>query len=259
MKRVLIKLFILIFFVLSFFIIFLNFYGIETKRFNNLVENEIKNLNKNINVTLNEIKIKFDFKNINLYFETKSPKVIFLDSSIPVEKIKVYLNLKKLLKNQKNIDEVQIDVKEVDYENIYGLIKIIKPSNFKSILLENIKEGSIKSNLILKFDKDLKITSYEIDGYVRNLKSQYNNFNIDKSSFIYTIKNKSGEITNFSGKINELAFNNAKIEYANESGIVLNIKSDLNGEINKDNIINFLIKDQKSHLSDLDLNYITNS
>ena len=134
-----------------------------------------KNLNKNINVTLNKIKIKFDFKNINLYFETNNPKVIFLDSSIPVEKIKVYLNLKKLLKNQKNIDEVQIDVKEVDYENLNGLIKIIKPSNFKSILLENIKEGSIKSNLILKFDKDFKITSYEIDGYVRNLKSQYNN------------------------------------------------------------------------------------
>ena len=94
MKKVLIKLFILIFFILSFFIIFLNFYGIETKRFNNLVESEIKNLNKNINVTLNKIKIKFDFKNINLYFETNNPKVIFVDSSIPVEKIKVYLNLK---------------------------------------------------------------------------------------------------------------------------------------------------------------------
>ena len=42
MKRVFIKLFILIFFILSFFIIFLNFYGIETKRFNNLVESEIQ-------------------------------------------------------------------------------------------------------------------------------------------------------------------------------------------------------------------------
>ena len=101
MKRVLIKLFILIFFILSFFIIFLNFYGIETKRFNNLVESEIKNLNKNINVTFNKIKIKFDFKDINLYFETNNPKVIFLDSSIPVEKIKVYLNLKKVIKESK--------------------------------------------------------------------------------------------------------------------------------------------------------------
>ena len=196
-----------------------------------MVESEIKNLNKNINVTFNKIKIKFDFKDINLYFETNNPKVIFLDSSIPVEKIKVYLNLKKLLKNQKNIDEVQIDVKEVDYENLNGLIKIIKPSNFKSILLENIKEGSIKSNLILKFDKDFKITSYEIDGYVRNLKSQYKNLNIDKSSFVYTIRNKSGEITNFSGKINKIAFNNGKIEYTNENGIVLKINSDLNGVI----------------------------
>ena len=94
------------------------------------------------------------------------------------------------MKNQKNIDEVQINIKEVDYENIYGLIKIIKPSNFKSILLENIKEGSIKSNLNLKFDKDFKIISYEIDGYVRNLKLEYNNYNINKSSFIYTLKNK---------------------------------------------------------------------
>ncbi len=259
MKRAFIKLFILIFFVLSIFTIFLNFYGIETKRFNNLVESEIKNLNKNINVTLNKIKIKFDFKNINLYFETNNPKVIFVDSYIPVEKIKVYLNLKKLLKNQKNIDEVKIDIKEVDYKNLNGLIKIIKPSNFKSILLENIKGGTIKSNLILKFDKDFKITSYEIDGYVRNLKSQYKNFNINKSSFIYTIRNKSGEITNFSGKINKIAFNKAKIEYENENGIILNIKSDLNGVINKDNIINFLTKDQKSYLSDFDLKYITNS
>ena len=88
MKRVLIKLFILIFFILSFFIIFLNFYGIETKRFNNLVESEIKNLNKNINVTFNKIKIKFDFKDINLYFETNNPKVIFLELFHPCRKNK---------------------------------------------------------------------------------------------------------------------------------------------------------------------------
>ena len=259
MKRVLIKFFILTILILSFFVVFLNFYGIETKRFNNLVESEIKNFNSNINVSLNKIKIKFDLRSLNLYFETIKPQIIFLDSSIPVEKIKVYLNLKKLIKNQKNINEVQINISEVDHKSLDGLIKIIKPSNFKSILLENLKEGSIKSNLNLKFDDDLKITSYIIDGYVRNFKLQYNNFDINKSSFIYTLRNNSGEISNFSGKINNLAFNNAKIEYLNENEITLNIKSDINGVINNKNISNFLINSQKFYLSDLDFNYTTNS
>ena len=231
MKKVLIKFFIITILILSFFVVFLNFYGIETKRFNNLVESEIKNFNSNINVSLNKIKIKFDLRSLNLYFETIKPQIIFLDSSIPVEKIKVYLNLKKLIKNQKNINEVQINISEVDHKSLDGLIKIIKPSNFKSILLENLKEGSIKSNLNLKFDDDLKITSYIIDGYVRNFKLQYNNFDINKSSFIYTLRNNSGEISNFSGKINDLAFNNAKIEYLNENEITLNLKSDINGVI----------------------------
>ena len=73
----------------------------------------LKNLNKNINVTLNKIKIKFDFKNINLYFETNNPKVIFLDSSIPVEKIKVYLNLKKLLKIKKILMKFRLTLKKL--------------------------------------------------------------------------------------------------------------------------------------------------
>ena len=259
MKKVLIRFLIFIFLFLSFLTIYLNFYGIETKRFNNLVESEIKKFNKNINVSLNKIRVKFDLKNINIYFETNSPKVVFLDSSIPVEKIKVFLNFKKLIENQKNIEEVQINIQEVEYKNLTGLIKIIKPSNFKSILLENIKEGSIKSNLNLKFDKDFKIISYEIDGYVRNLKLQYNNYNINKSSFIYTLKNKYGEISNISGKVNNIAFNNGKIEYADENEIVLNIKSDINGKIDNENILSFLKKSQKFNFSNLDLNYITDS
>ena len=70
MKKVLIKFFIITILILSFFVVFLNFYGIETKRFNNLVESEIKNFNSNINVSLNKIKIKFDLRSLNLYFET---------------------------------------------------------------------------------------------------------------------------------------------------------------------------------------------
>ena len=187
MRKIFFNLFTIIFVTLFLFIIFLSFYGLETNRFNNLVENEIRDFNKNISVSLKKIKVKFDFKNINLYFETANPKIDFLESSIPIEKIKVYMNLRNFIENKKNIEEVQVNIQEVEYENLKSLIKTIKPSNLKSVLLNNIQEGSIKSNINLKLDKNLNVTSYEIDGYVRNLKSRINKFDIAKSNFIFTL------------------------------------------------------------------------
>ena len=52
----------------------------------------------------------------------------------------------------------------------------VKPSNFKSFILNNIQNGKLKSNLSILFSEKMKIKDYEIDGYVRNLEGKAGSF-----------------------------------------------------------------------------------
>ena len=240
--------------------IFLNFYGFETKKFNNLVENQITNFNRNLSLELDKIKIKLDYSNLNIYFETNNPKIKFINSSIPLDKIKVYLNLKSLFQKQNKIEEVLISSKEVKYDEIKSLIKILKPSNFKSFLLNNVTKGTIKSNANLKFDNELNLISYEIDGYIRNLNSNISKkYDFKQTSFIFSIKKNSGELSNMSGKLNDISFNNAELKYLNPKEITLNLKTNITGDINYKKIDSLLNEKQKKFFTKFQFDYKTNS
>ena len=88
---------ILIFFLLSTSILILSTTGIETKKFNSLIENKIKQSNNNLDLKFNNISFKFDIKEISLFLQTSKPKLKYYDVEIPVKSIKVYIDFSSLL------------------------------------------------------------------------------------------------------------------------------------------------------------------
>ena len=67
--------FISILFLLSITVFFLSTTGYETKRFNNLINNKLQNIDEKISLELNEIKLKLDIKKLNFFLSTENLKI----------------------------------------------------------------------------------------------------------------------------------------------------------------------------------------
>ena len=132
MKKIIIQFFLFLAILFISVIIILSTVGVETNKFNNFISNKASQT-KNINLKLNTIKFKVNPRELSLFLETKSPKIIFKDVLVPVSNIKVYVDFLSLLKSEPKIEKTNLIFEELDITQLNKLSKIIKPSNFKSL------------------------------------------------------------------------------------------------------------------------------
>ena len=170
MKKITYLFFLTIISFTAFIVIYLSTVGLETSKFNNIIINEIKKKDPDIKVSLNKIKIKFDLKKFQLYFTTFKPKIIYQSIIIPIKEISIYSKISSILKSKKEIDQIILSLQNFDVQNIQKLAARIKPSNFKTYLLNNLKNGKIEKILIIaKLDKDLNIVDYKLNGSIKKI------------------------------------------------------------------------------------------
>ena len=97
MKKIIANLILLTFVLFTFLIVILSTTGVETEKFNKLISNKVSQT-KNVYFDLEKIKFKINLKELNLFLETKNPKIAYRDLSVPVKNIKVYVNFLSLFK-----------------------------------------------------------------------------------------------------------------------------------------------------------------
>ena len=69
-------------------IIYLSYFGVETKRFNQLIENQITKKNEEINLKLESVKFVLNLNNLTVGLKSENPKIVFEDKKIHLKKIK---------------------------------------------------------------------------------------------------------------------------------------------------------------------------
>ena len=121
-------------------------FGIETNKFNKIIIEKVSQT-KNIKLNLNTIKFKINPKELSLFLETQNPKIFYRDISVPTKNIKVYIDFLSLLKSDTQIKKINLILKELDITQLKKLSVMIKPSNFKSILNNKVKEGQVKTEI----------------------------------------------------------------------------------------------------------------
>ena len=170
MKKIIYLFFFTIISLIIFIAIYLSTVGLETSKFNNIIISEIKKKEPNIKVSLNEIKIKFDLEKFQLYFTTFKPEIIYQSIIIPIKEISIYSKISSILKSKNEIDQITVSLQNFDIQNIQKLAIRIRPSNFKTYLLNNFKNGKIEKILITaKLDKDLNIVDYKLNGSIKKI------------------------------------------------------------------------------------------
>ena len=212
----------LLFFITLPFVI-LTTIGFETNKFNNLISEKVKISNPNIDLSFEKIKFKLDIKNFNLFVETNNPKFSYKDVKVPIENVKVYLNPIGLLKSQLDVKYSIIQSKEININQLKKIILETKPSNLSSLIMNNVREGFLKTSVEFYFDEDFNIKNYIARGELKKINFAFKKFEFKNTEFKFFADNSDILLKDIKSEIDGVVFNNGDLQINYEKNI--NIKS----------------------------------
>ena len=230
MKKIFFTTSVILFFLLVSLIIVLSTIGFKTDRFNKFISDKIIENNRNISLELKEIKFKFDIKDLDLFLETKNPKLIYKDIGIPIEYTKVYLDFISLITSKPKIDKINISSKEINIDQLKKIILKTKPSSLNSLIRNKVNNGKLFIILELYLNDNLHIDNFIAKGEVKEMNGTITNDLILKNtSFNFFADSSDILIKNLKSKMDGLLIKNGNLQIKKNEKISL--KSDFTTEI----------------------------
>ena len=256
MQKIIYSLLLILFLLIILFTVYLSTVGIETSRFNNIIISEIKKKEPNVQLSLDKIKIKFDIKKIQIYLSTVNPNILYQNIKIPIKEINLYTKIISILKSKNEINQAIISAENFNIKDIQHLATRIKPSNFKTYLLNNINGGEVeKITINVKLGENLNINDYKINGSLKkiNIKT-LKNLEIKDVSFNFISDQDLTLINSLKAKYQNILISNGSLSLKTDKQKDIegkfNSQFDLSGkEINKLVATSNIIFLEKNNLS----------
>ena len=199
-------------------IVYLSYFGIETKRFNQLIRDEISESNKKIDIELKDVKIILNLANFTIGLKTKDSNILFSDKKIRLKKIKTDFSIASFLSKEFSINNIFITTKENNLKDIVSFVRVYENTPQLLVFNQMIKGGTLIADINLNFNSKGKISSdYNIKGLVKNgkilllNKEIINNINLN-----FDIKEKQFFLKNSQIEFNELKLSSKAININNE-------------------------------------------
>ena len=217
--------------------IYLSTVGIETEKFNNQIQNLVKQKNDKFDISLKKIKLTLDPLNFKINAKTIDAKITFRGKPIKLEYIKTQISLNSLIKSQLVTSQVEISTKPILLKNFVGFIRSINNRPELFFLERFIKKGYLIADLKFSFDELGKLKEdYKINGLVKEGEISFFKKNkLEKINFIFNITEN-----NFNFR--DVSFDAKNINFLSEK---LNIKKD-----KKNYLLEGIIRNKNSPLND---------
>ena len=213
MKKIFTSLFLILLLSIIILIIALSTLGVETNRFNKIINQKINNYNNNINLNLKSIKFKIDIKELSLFLETLDPELNYRGTIIPSKNIRVYLNFASIIKSDTKIEKINIIFEKIDLKQFKKHAILFKPSNFSKFFQNNINNGLLDTNLELYFDKNNLLSNFIARGKITNLQANlFKDINLEKVKFDFFADKSDILLKNFYGSMDSLNILDADIK-----------------------------------------------
>ena len=196
MRKKIIKIGLFIIIILIILVFYLSFFGIDTKKFNSIIKDEVTNINKSINLKLQSIKIKLNPFNLSLNIMTISPDIFLNNNKIELEKVTTNISLKSLINKGFFIDDLYVSTKRTKIKKLILLSRSFNNSTELFILDKVVKQGYIIGDIKLNFDKNGNVkNNYNIKEFIKNTKINFlKKHKVDKINFIFNISQKETNI-----------------------------------------------------------------
>ena len=231
MKKFFFSSIIIFLIILSLLCITLLTSGIKTDKFDSFLTSKINDHNKHLDLNINSIRFKLDYKEISLFLETSDPQITYRNTSIPAKKIKVYVDFLSLLSSSPDIKKINLIFYELKIDQFKNLAKTLKPSNFKSIVQNKISKGTITLSLEIFLGKDNIFENFIARGDIKGLTlNTINKINLENLNFNFFADKSDVLLKEITGNIlgSEIKDGDLRVNLSNIISVESNFLSKIN-------------------------------
>ena len=197
--------------VLGFFvllIIYLSTVGFETDKFNNQIQNLVKQKNNKFDTSLKKIKLTLDPLNFKINAKTIDTKILFKGKLIELEYLKTQISLNSFIKSQLVTSQIEISTKPILLKNFVSFVRSINNRPELFFLERFIKRGYLIADVKFNFDEfgklkeDYKINGLLKEGEISILKKN----KLEKINFLFNITENNFNFREISFDANNINF-----------------------------------------------------
>jgi hypothetical protein len=251
--RILISLIILFLITVA----YLSTIGVKTDKFNSKIISQIKQIEPNIELRLNDVSATLDIFNFGINAKTIGTNLIYRDKIIKIETIKSKISIKSFLNDEFALTGISVSTKSLAIKDLISFIRLFNNDPKLFIAEQFINSGYLVADLELEFDESGNIkNNYKLNGLVRDGRINIiKRYDLNKIDFIFEINKK-----NLRFKDVKLFLNNKNISLPELVALKQNKKYLISGKLNNKKTI--LTKNEikdliNNDLSELDFKEIT--
>ncbi len=188
------------------FLSYLTLIGIETDKFNSQIKEEIKTINKDLDIDLKKIKLILDPLQLRINIKTLGSKLKNKNEIIEIESIKAEISLRSLIESNFSVKNLKISTKSIEVSSLIAFLRSLNNTPQLFILEKIINKGYLIADINLEFDSQGKIKdNYIINGFVKDIKfSLLKKYYFKELSFNFELKRNNLSLSNTSLNFNNL-------------------------------------------------------
>ena len=178
--KLFLKFFLSILSILLLIIIFLNYVGLETDKFDSLIKKRTNTVNKNIKIKFNKTKIYLDVLDLKLLVKLQSPKLVLKKNEINLSKLDLFLSLKSFYTSDFLLERASVGFEKNDIKDLTKITNIFLPRFINKQLKKVFEKGILDGEFIIPFNSDGSINKkYTFYGSVKEANLNFlNNYKI---------------------------------------------------------------------------------
>ena len=191
MKKIIYRFIIGLILIVSFSIIYLSTIGIKTVKFNDLIVSEIRKVDPNLSLKINQVSVKLNPFSLVINLKTLGTDLIYKNKIIELENIKSQISLQSMINDKFALSEIMISTKSIPIKNLISLIRAMKNDPKLLIAEQFIENGYIIADLMFEFNEVGNIKkNFKISGLINNAQLSLLKNKITKLNFIFQITDK---------------------------------------------------------------------
>jgi len=133
---------------------FLSNFGLETKKFNNLIQSEANKINQNVKLNFKKTKIYLNIKKLNILVQLHDSKILVKQNEINLSKLHLFLPIKSFFSDDFILKRAEIAFAKNDIKDLSKITKIFLPAIINNRLNKIFEKGKINGEFTIPFNPD---------------------------------------------------------------------------------------------------------
>ncbi|MBD1137453.1 hypothetical protein IDH33_01265 [Pelagibacterales bacterium SAG-MED43] len=173
-------------------VIYLSIIGVKTEKFNSKIISQIKKIEPDIKLKLNDVSVTLDPFNLDINVKTIGTDLIYRGKIVEIETIKSKISLISFFKNSFSLSEISISTKSLVIKDLITFIKLLNNDPKLFIAEKFIKKGFLVADLKIEFNESGNlIENYKFSGLIKDGKIDFfSKYVLNKIDFSFEIDEK---------------------------------------------------------------------